>query len=110
MPALPSRMGFSECQDSHFTGGKHSSRAISVFLTLPASSSVIPLTSSVKYEELAMALPQPNVLNLTSEIVLFDGSTLIWSFITSPHAGAPTSPVPTSVSVFFIEPTLRGAE
>src|SRR2546421_137102 len=33
-----------------------------------------------------MALPQPNVLNLTSWILCDWGSTLIWSFITSPPA------------------------
>jgi hypothetical protein len=45
---------------------------------------------------------------LTSLIVLSLGSTRICSFMTSPHAGAPTSPVPTSVSFFDIDPTLRG--
>jgi hypothetical protein len=38
-----------------------------------------------------MAEPQPNVLNLDSTIRP-SSSTLICSFITSPHAGAPTSP------------------
>lgn len=55
-----------------------------------------------------MALPQPKVLNLTSLMVLLFGSTRICNFITSPHAGAPTRPVPTSVSVLDMEPTLRG--
>ena len=36
-----------------------------------------------------MADPHPKVLNLTSEIRPFS-STRICSFITSPHAGAPT--------------------
>ena len=98
------------CMYVRFTGGKHNSLAISVFLIFPASSNVIPLTSSVKYELLAIALPQPNVLNLTSEMVSVSGSTLIWSFMTSPHAGAPTRPVPTSLRVLSIEPTLRGDE
>ncbi len=93
-----------------FTGGKHSSFAISVFRTRPASSRVIPRTNSVKYDEDAIAEPHPKVLNLTSEIVLLVGSTLICSFITSPHAGAPTRPVPTSVSAFGMLPTLRGRE
>jgi hypothetical protein len=31
-----------------------------------------------------------------------------WSFITSPHSGAPTMPVPTSVAFLSSEPTLRG--
>jgi hypothetical protein len=34
--------------------------------------------------------------------------TLICSFITSPHAGAPTMPVPTPSSLLANEPTLRG--
>ena len=55
----------------------------------PASSRVSPLTRSVMNEEDAMAEPHPKVLNLTSEIRPFS-STRIWSFITSPHAGAPT--------------------
>lgn len=107
IPLLPPRY---RSIDIHFTGGKHNSLAISVFLTLPASSNVIPRTNSVKYELLAIALPQPKVLNFTSLMVLLLGSTLIWSFITSPQAGAPTSPVPTSVSVLFMLPTFRGAE
>jgi hypothetical protein len=66
------------------TGGRQSSLAISVFLIFSASSSERPLTRSVMYELLAMAEPQPNVLNLTSEMTPFS-STRIWSFITSPH-------------------------
>jgi len=31
-----------------------------------------------------------------------------WSFMTSPHAGAPTSPVPTVLSFLSNEPTFRG--
>jgi hypothetical protein len=75
------------------------------------------------YELEAMALPQPNVLNLTS-LMMPLSSTRIWSFITSPqldrnscqdggekrkskgtYAGAPTNPVPTSTSVLGREPT-----
>lgn len=41
------------------TGGRLSSFAISVFLTLPAWSSVMPLTCSVMKDDDAMALPQP---------------------------------------------------
>jgi 2-iminoacetate synthase ThiH len=41
-----------------------------------------------------MAEPQPNVLNFDSTI-LPSSSTLICNFITSPHAGAPTSPYKT---------------
>ena len=68
----------------HLTGGSESSLATSVFLIFPASSKVSPLTRSVMNDELAMADPHPNVLNLTS-LILPDSSTLIWSFITSPH-------------------------
>src|ERR1700722_903244 len=100
-----------------FTGGKHNSFAMSVFLILLASSKDKPLTRSVMYELDAIALPQPKVLNLTSEMMPL-ASTRICSFMTSPHlvkvvshetlvgavggcgtyAGAPTSPVPTSTS------------
>ena len=66
------------------TGGKHSSFAISVFFIFPASSNDRPLTRSVMYELEAMALPQPKVLNLTSEMTP-SSSTLICNFITSPH-------------------------
>lgn len=51
-----------------------------------------------------MAEPQPKVLNLTSEMIP-DSSTLIDNFITSPQAGAPTRPIPTSASVFRKDPT-----
>jgi len=108
----------------HFTGGNESSFAISVFRIFPASSRLNPLTRSLINEELAIAEPHPKVLNLTSEI-LPDSSTRICSFMTSPQAGAPTlhvsshpiypegkgeeySPVPTSMSCFGSDPTLRG--
>jgi len=58
-------------------GWQTRSFAISVFFILPASSSDIPRTSSVRYEELAIADPQPNVLNFTSEIVFVALSTRI---------------------------------
>ena len=67
-----------------FTGGKQSSWAISVFFIFPASSNDKPLTRSVMYELEAIALPQPKVLNLTSEIIP-SSSTLICNFMTSPH-------------------------
>ena len=60
-----------------------------------ASSTFLPLIHSVASDEDAIAEPHPNVLNLASTIV--SPSTWIWSFITSPHSGAPTMPVPTSV-------------
>ena len=55
---------------------------------------------------LAIALPQPKVLNLASTMVSF--WTLIWSFMTSPHSGAPTIPVPTPSSSFLKLPMFRG--
>ncbi len=67
--------------DSRFTGGRQSSLAISVFLIDPACSRVIPLTLSVMYDDEAIADPQPNVLNLTSEMTPLS-STRIWSFMT----------------------------
>ena len=59
------------------TGGRHNSFAISVFLIRPACSSVMPRTSSVRYDEEAIADPHPKVLNFTSAMVLESGLTLI---------------------------------
>jgi hypothetical protein len=70
-----------------------------------ASSRVLPLTHSVTSERgdgRAAAIG----LELASSITPV-GLTLICSFITSPQAGAPTMPVPTS-SLLSNEPTLRG--
>uniref|UniRef100_A0A1B0C5K0 Kazal-like domain-containing protein n=1 Tax=Glossina palpalis gambiensis TaxID=67801 RepID=A0A1B0C5K0_9MUSC len=94
-------------EQCNFTGGSRNSLAISVFLSLPASSTVFPLTHSVANELLAMAEPQPNVLNFASIILPFS-STLICNFMTSPQAGAPTKPVPTVASFLSKDPTLRG--
>src|SRR5882724_4409398 len=91
-----------------FTGGNESSFTISVFLIARASSTVLPFTHSVASEDEAMAEPQPKVLNLASSMMLVCGLTLIWSFITSPHSGAPTRPVPTSELLLSSDPTLRG--
>src|SRR5439155_3871694 len=91
-----------------FTGGSESSFTISVFLMASASSMVFPFTHSVASEDDAIAEPQPNVLNLASSITLVEGFTLICSFMTSPHSGAPTRPVPTSALFLSMEPTLRG--
>src|SRR5256885_13080948 len=68
---------------------------MSVFLIESASSTVLPFTHSVASEELAMADPQPKVLNLASSMTWVSGLIFICSFITSPHSGAPTRPVPT---------------
>src|SRR5713101_1028122 len=91
-----------------FTGGRLSSRTISVFLMASAWSTVLPFTHSVASDELAIAEPQPKVLNFASSITCVCGLIFICSFITSPHSGAPTRPVPTFGSSFGRLPTLRG--
>ncbi len=81
---------------------------MSVFLIVSASSTVLPFTHSVASEDDAIADPQPKVLNLASSMTLVSGLTWICSFMTSPHSGAPTKPVPTVWLLLSIEPTLRG--
>jgi hypothetical protein len=62
-----------------------------LFVNFLASSSYIPLINSVANELLAIADPQPKVLKHVSSIYLLPLIlTLIYSFITSPQAGAPT--------------------
>ena len=51
-----------------FTGGSASSATMSVFLMARASSTVLPLSHSVARLELAIADPQPNVLNFASSM------------------------------------------
>ena len=89
------------------TGGRFRCFAISSFLMFTAWSTCCPLTHSVTTLELAIAEPHPNVLKHES-MMLPSSSTLICSFITSPHAGAPTKPVPTFAEFLSNEPTLRG--
>lgn len=91
-------------EQCNFTGGNRSSFAMSLFLILPASLTFIPLTHSVAREEEAIAEPQPKVLNAVSTISPLS-FTLICNFITSPHAGAPTRPVPTFLSALSKLPT-----
>ncbi|CAY86826.1 hypothetical protein WN66_06405 [Saccharomyces cerevisiae] len=55
-----------------------------------------------------MAEPHPKVLNLTSSITPVESLTLICNLITSPHAGAPTRPVPTLGNFLSNEPTFLG--
>ena len=81
---------------------------MSVFLMASASSTVLPLSHSVARLELAIAEPHPNVLNFASSITPVSGLTRTCSFMTSPHSGAPTRPVPTAGSCFGSDPTLRG--
>ena len=51
------------------TGGRPSSAsATALLVNFSASSSVLPLTISVAIELVAIAAPQPKVLNLTSSI------------------------------------------
>jgi hypothetical protein len=90
------------------TGGRCSSSTIWVFLIAAAWSMVSPLIHSVASDDDAMAEPQPKVLNLASSMTP-SPLTLICSFMTSPHAGAPTRPVPTDASFLSRLPTLRGA-
>ena len=91
-----------------FTGGNFRCDAMSVFLILTASSMSIPSRISVAYELLAIADPQPNVLKTAFSIVPFSSFTLIYSFMTSPQAGAPTRPVPTEGSFLSRVPTFLG--
>ena len=81
---------------------------MSVFLIASAWSTVLPLSHSVARLELAIADPHPNVLNFASSMTPVAGFTFTWSFMTSPHSGAPTRPVPTFGSSFGSDPTLRG--
>ena len=53
-----------------------------------------------------MAEPHPKVLNLTSSITPVESLTLICNLITSPHAGAPTRPVPTLGNFLSNEPNV----
>src|SRR5438477_7598651 len=80
---------------------------MSTFLIVSASSTLFPLIHSVASDDDAIAEPQPNVLNFASSMTPAS-FTLIWRRITSPHAGAPTSPVPTFGSSLSSVPTLRG--
>ena len=50
-----------------FTGGSFKCFAMSLFLMLPHSSSVLPFSHSVAYDEEAMAEPHPNVCAQTGE-------------------------------------------
>src|SRR6185437_17034801 len=56
-----------------FTGGSESSFTMSVFLMARASSTDRPLIHSVASEELAIAEPQPKVLNLASSMTWVSG-------------------------------------
>ena len=81
---------------------KITNREIAKELSLPP----VKIHCSVLAED-AIADPQPKVLNLASWMTP-SSPTLIWSRITSPHAGAPTRPVPTFSSLLSRVPTLRG--
>ena len=65
------------------------------------------LIHSVANDDDAIADPHPKVLNFASMIFPLS-STSICSFITSPHAGAPTRPVPTFFFFASNFPTFRG--
>ena len=64
----------------------NSDQIICLLVRANASSTVMPIIISVATEELAIALPQPKVLNLQSVIISFS-STLIVIFIISPQIG-----------------------
>ena len=84
--------------------GRPSSASTTALLdSCSASSMVLPLIISVAMELVAMAEPQPKVLNFTSAIR--PSSTLIYIFIMSPHLALPISPTPFASSS---SPTLRG--
>ena len=70
-----------------------------------ASETGLPLIISVAIELVAMALPQPKVLNFTSVITWVSGSTWIYIRMISPHLALPTSPTPSASGSF---PTFRG--
>ena len=59
-----------------FTGGRLSSVTMSVFLIASASSTVLPFSHSVARLELAIAEPQPNVLNFASSMMPVSGIDL----------------------------------
>merc|ERR1719336_806634 len=61
---------------------------------------------SVANELLAIAEPQPKVLNFAS--LMTPSSIFTCNLITSPQEAFPTSAVPTSPSSLFKEPTFRG--
>jgi len=81
--------------------------AISLLVIRVAWSSVFPFTHSVTSELEAIAEPQPKVLNLASWITP-SSEMRSCRRITSPQAGAPTSPVPTLGSLLSRVPTFRG--
>ncbi len=77
---------------------------MSLLVIFAASSTVLPLTSSVSTELEAMALAQPKVWNMASSMTPW---SLIFrkSLSASPQARLPTSP---TASGFSISPALRG--
>ncbi len=66
---------------------------------------VFPITISVKADEEAIALAQPNVWNFTSAIRL-SGPSLNISVRASPHASEPTVPTPSGLDLTHV-PGLR---
>ena len=78
---------------------------MSRLVTRAASSTVMPITISVRMDELAMALAQPKVLNLASRILCVFSSILRKILRASPQVMLPTS---ASASASAISPTFRG--
>lgn len=90
------------------TGGSFKYFAMSEFFIFNASSTFIPLITSVAYELEAMADPHPKVLKTAFSIVYPSSFNSICNFITSPQAGAPTNPVPTFFLFLSKDPTFLG--
>src|SRR6056300_739505 len=95
-------------EQCNLIGGNSNDSAISLSLISFASSIVLPFNISTNIVELAIALPQPYVLNFTSTI-FSSSSSFNCNFITSPQAGAPVIPVATLGSFGSNLPTLNSA-
>ena len=88
-----------------WAGRPSSASTTALLLRVRASLMGLPLMSSVAMELVAMALPQPKVLNFTSVMVWVSWSTLIYIRMMSPQRALPTSPMPSASSIL---PTFRG--
>jgi hypothetical protein len=69
-------------------GSPPNASATALLVNFKASSILFPLTNSVAIEEVAIAAPHPNVLNLASVIIL--SFTLMYISMMSPQTGLPT--------------------
>ena len=88
-----------------FTGGSPSKASMTaLFVTSSASCTVLPFTSTVAIELVAIAAPQPKVLNFASRMTLFSSMSR-YTRMMSPHTALPTVPQPLA---FSISPTFWG--